>query len=420
VSIPREAVVPAGLAATALPSPERAPAAARAAVTDTSARRATVPRAAPSAAFGAIALSTPAFGWREQLALWRGTAGAMRRDDDYALRRFETRVAARGGAGAAMATTSGSTALHLALRALGVGAGDTVLVPMLAPFAVVAPILSLGAVPILVDVDATSWTLSPGLLEQYLRGHTDRMPRALIAVDLYGQTCNFTDLLPICAQYNIPVIEDASEALGATWRDRPAGGVGTLGVVSFGANKIASTGAGGAVLCRDVTLLARIRQLAGLAAEPGGTADAAQFGSRMSPVLAALGSAQLDRLEQSVIARRRVAQRYARKLADVPGVAIVPEVPWGRSSRWLSVLTVDVTTFGARASTMCELLRRQGIACRPVWQALHHTPGLDAAARVGGAVAERLASRGLCLPSGAVLTREAQNRVIHAIRGCQR
>jgi dTDP-4-amino-4,6-dideoxygalactose transaminase len=369
---------------------------------------------------GTIPLSTPSFGWRDQMALWCGTAGAMRRADDSALQRFETCVAARTGSAAAMATTSGSAALHLALQVLGVRAGDTVVVPMLAPYEVVAPILWLGATPMLVDVEASSWTLSPRLLEQRLTLANGRMPRAAIAVDLYGQTCDYAALLPICSRFRIPVLEDASEAMGATWRDRDAGGLGTLGVVSFGANKIASTGAGGAVLCRDLALLSHAHRLVGLAPMREQTQDRQHLGSRMSPVLALLGNAQIARLDALIDERRRVAHRYARLLSALPGIAVVPEVPWGRSSRWLSVITVNAAEFGASAAEVCVALRESGIEARPVWQPLQHQRDLATAERVGGEVAQRLASTGLCLPSGASIDPQAQDRVAQAIRRCQR
>lgn len=367
-------------------------------------------------------LSVPEFGWRERAALWRATVGARADDREAMLRRFETRLSSCTDAGGAVATTSGTSALLLALRVLGVGAGDEVLVPALAPFAVVAPILWLSARPVVVDVDAKSWTLDPGLVAMRIREGVarGRPPKAVIAVDLFGQTCDFNELVPVCQQYGVPLIEDASQALGATWRHRLAGGNGTLGIVSFGANKVASMVGGGALLAQDVSLIAAARRLVGPATPDGPVEGQHSCGSRLNPMLAPVGLVQLDRLTALVAARRSVAQRYARRLGGITGLAVVPEMSWGRSSRWLSVVSIESTTYGATAHAVMRTLLRAGIESRLVWTPLHRTRALADAEYVGGTCADRLATRALCLPSGAQLDRSAQDRVIAVLRRSHR
>ena len=364
-----------------------------------------------------VPFSRPDFGYRERLALWRATASVSATGAYKALTRFEEKIAARTGAGAALATSSGTTALYVALRVLRVEAGDEVLVPMLAPPDIVAPLLWMGARPVLVDVDPRTLTIDPARVAERLRAGAanGRLPRAVIAVDLYGHPCDYAALSAVCARHQVPVIEDASHALGGSCNQRPLGALGTIGVLSFSANKIVSTGAGGALVTNRRSLLASARTVLGESEDP----VAAQWGlagCRLNPLVAPLGCGQLDRLDRLVAERRRMAALYDRRLADVGGVRVLGDALWGRSSRW--VITVDICpdVYGTSAPTLADTLRAGGVEARAVTRPLQQYAELALSERVGGEHAEQASRRTLCLPSGARLSLKEQERIIKILR----
>jgi dTDP-4-amino-4,6-dideoxygalactose transaminase len=337
---------------------------------------------------------------------------------------FEAEVAAYVGVGHAAALSSGTAALHLALQLLGVGPGDEVWCSALTFAASANAAVYLGATPVFVDADPATWQLDPALLAEALetRSKGGRLPAAVIAVDLYGQCADYDRILEACARYDVPVIEDAAEALGATYRERRAGSFGRMGVLSFNGNKIITTSGGGMLLADDEALVARARFLATQARDPAPHYEHSTVGYnyRLSNLLAALGRGQLRSLDDKVDARRAVNARYRAGLGDLPGIAFMPEAGYGRANCWLTCLTVEAEAFGASAADIREALGRADVEARPVWKPMHLQPVFADAETFGGAVAADLFARGLCLPSGSNLSPADQDRVIDLVRSCAR
>jgi pyridoxal phosphate-dependent aminotransferase EpsN len=332
---------------------------------------------------------------------------------------FEREFAAAVGAGHAAAVASGTAALHLALRCLGVGPGDEVLCSTLTFVASANPIVYQGAAPVFVDSDPVSWNMDPALLAEELHAaaRRGRLPRAVVLVHLYGQSADLDPILEACDRHGVAVVEDAAEALGASYRGQSPGTRGRFGAFSFNGNKIITTSGGGMLVSHDGDAIEGVRFLATQARDPAPhyQHSTAGFNYRMSNVLAAIGRGQLRVLDERVLARRRNFSLYAEALANQPGLSFMPEAPYGPASRWLTVLQIDPREFGACAEDVRRQLERANIESRPVWKPMHLQPLFARARRVGGEVAERLFRRGLCLPSGSALTDEERERVVGAI-----
>jgi pyridoxal phosphate-dependent aminotransferase EpsN len=337
---------------------------------------------------------------------------------------FEREFAAAVGVPHAAALASGTAALHLALRLAGVGPGDTVLVPTLTFVATANAVVYQGAEPVFVDCDPETWTVDPALIAQELAdcAHRGKLPRAAITVDLYGQSADHEPILAACAEHGVTVVEDAAEALGASYRGRPLGGFGRFGVFSFNGNKILTTSGGGMLVSADGEAIARARSLAAQARDPAPHYEHSTLGYnyRLSNVLAAIGRGQLPRLADRVAARRRNFDLYRERLGDLPGVGFMPEAPYGRASRWLTVITLDRALFGAGPAEVREALEAEDVEARPVWKPMHLQPLFAGRRAVGGAVAERLFADGLCLPSGSALTEGEIDRIAGLVRRCAR
>jgi pyridoxal phosphate-dependent aminotransferase EpsN len=329
---------------------------------------------------------------------------------------FQQEFARCVGAPHALAVSSGTAALHLALQLVGVGPGDEVLVSTLTFSATVNPIRYLGASPVFIDSERTSWNMDPGLLseELELRARAGRLPRAVVVVHLYGQSADLDPILAACQRYDIPLVEDAAEALGSTYKGRIPGTMGQAGIYSFNGNKIITTSGGGMLVSPDETLVRHALKLATQARDPAPHYQHSEIGYnyRLSNVLAAIGRGQLRVLEDRVAARRRNHAFYARALAGVPGIEFMPEAPWGRHSRWLTTLTIDPAQFGADREEVRVALERENIEARPVWKPMHLQPVFAVFKRRGGRVAEELFEKGLCLPSGSNLTPDDLARVV--------
>jgi len=319
----------------------------------------------------------------------------------------------------AAALSSGTAALHLSMELLGVGPGDSVICASLTFSASANPICYQRAAPVFVDC-GDAWTMDPGLLEEALEAASreGKRPKAVIAVDLYGQCADYAAIERLCERFGVPLVEDAAEALGATYRDRPAGGFGRLGVFSFNGNKIITTSGGGMLVSRDKTLVDAARYLATQARDPAPHYEHSKIGYnyRLSNVLAAIGRGQLRSLAERVAVRRRIFNRYVEGLGTLPGVAFMPEAPYGRCTRWLTCLTIDPRRFGADREAVRLALEAENIEARPVWKPMHLQPVFAGARMFGGAVSERLFRDGLCLPSGSSLTEDDQARVVSAVR----
>ena len=320
----------------------------------------------------------------------------------------------------AVALTSGTAALHLALLVLGVGPGDTVVTSDLTFAASANAIRYVGATPIFVDSDQATWNLSAGLLEELLErcARENHLPRAAIIVDLYGQCADYGALLPLCERYRIPVIEDAAEALGATFGERAAGTLGALGVYSFNGNKIITTSGGGMLVSRNPDWIARARHLSTQAREATVHYEHREvgFNYRLSNLLAAVGVGQLRHLDERVERRRAICASYQAALADQPGIDFMPEAPYGRANRWLTCILIDPDRFGADRDAVRLALEQANIEARPLWKPMHLQPVYrDRFEVVGGEVGERLYERGLCLPSGSSLTGADLERIVEVI-----
>ncbi len=333
---------------------------------------------------------------------------------------FEREFCEAVGAPYALALASGTAALHLALLEAGVGPGDEVLVSTFTFSASVNPIVYLGAHPVFIDSEPDSWNMDPALLAEAVetRARTSRLPRAVVVVHLYGQSANLDPILDICQQYEIPLIEDAAEALGATYQGRAPGTLGRAGIFSFNGNKIITTSGGGMLVSADEKLIAHARKLSTQARDPAPHYQHSEIGYnyRLSNVLAAIGRAQLEALPQRVARRRAIFAAYERGLGDLPGIGFMPEAPWGRSSRWLTVMTVDPAGFGEDRETVRLALEAENIESRPAWKPMHLQPVFSCYEKVGGAVAEALFDHGLCLPSGSALGDDDLARIVQVIR----
>jgi dTDP-4-amino-4,6-dideoxygalactose transaminase len=276
-----------------------------------------------------------------------------------------------------------------------------------------------GATPVFVDAEPATWQVDPDLLVAALH---ERRPAAVVTVDLYGHCAEHDPIVAAARQAGVPVIEDAAEALGATYQGRPAGTLGELGLLSFNGNKIITTSGGGMLLTRDPDQAARARYLATQAREPAPHYEHVEVGYnyRLSNLLAAVGRAQLAGLEAKVARRREINARYRSHLAELPGVELLTEREGDRATYWLTCLTIDPAATGVDRETVRTALVAAGIEARPVWKPMHLQPVWAAAPTLGGTVASRLFDTGLCLPSGSTLTDvevdEVATTVVEALR----
>ncbi|WP_433825766.1 DegT/DnrJ/EryC1/StrS family aminotransferase [Actinoplanes sp. CA-015351] len=328
---------------------------------------------------------------------------------------FEDQVAELVGVRHAVALSSGTAALHLALIAAGVRRGDTVLVPSFTFAASANAVMYLGARPVFVDSTPDSWNVDPDLIADELASRAERgqLPRAVIAVDMYGQCADYEPLLTACDRYGVPLIEDSAEALGATYQGRAAGSFGLAGVLSFNGNKIITTGGGGMLVTDDGRIAKQARHLATQAREPVAHYEHRSVGYnyRLSNLLAAVGRGQVQRLDQMIAARRATFQFYRQALGDLPGMTFMPIADYGTPNYWLTCLLVDE----GRDRIIAELARHD-IEARPAWKPMHLQPVFQDCVMRGGGVSADLFHRGLCLPSGSALTARDRERVADVVR----
>ena len=350
------------------------------------------------------------------------------------------------------AVSSGTAAMHMALRCLDLGPEDEVFASTLTFIGSVTPALFEGATPVLIDCDRESWNMDTGLLEEELERceRRGKLPRAVVPTDLYGQCCDLPRIVAICDRYNVPVICDSAEAIGGRFlsnRNGPrpqtqrknwihAGKSARAAVYSFNGNKILTTSGGGMLASDDGELIARARKLSQQAREDFPHYEHLELGYnyRMSNVLAAIGRGQLRVLDQRVKRKREIFEVYRNALAGVPGIQFMPEPKWSRSNRWLTVVLITPDEFGVDREALRLALEAENIEARPVWKPMHLQPLFDVSHRgteaqrvfkgqgkryrgrvVGGEVAEDLFERGLCLPSGTGMTAGDLDRVIETI-----
>jgi dTDP-4-amino-4,6-dideoxygalactose transaminase len=333
---------------------------------------------------------------------------------------FEREVAELCGVPHALALSSGSAALHLALVVLGIGRGDEVACSSFTFAASAHPIGYVDATPVFVDATETTWTIDPALLERALAERP--AIRAVVAVDLYGQCCDYDALSAVCERRGVALVQDAAESLGSTYHGASAGGQGELAVFSFNGNKVITTSGGGMLVSRNGDLVEHARKLSTQAREPAPHYEHVEvgFNYRLSNLLAAVGRAQLEVLPERLAARRRVNERYRELLAGVPGIAFMPEAAYGRSNCWLTCIVVDPDEAGTDRERIREALEAEDVEARPLWKPMHLQPLFRGAPVYGGDVSARLFERGLCLPSGSALDDANQRRIVEILLSTRR
>ena len=366
-----------------------------------------------------ILLSVPHMGGGERkyveeafAANWLSTVGPN-------LTAFEEEFERRIGIPAA-AVASGTAAIHLGLRLLDVGPGDTVFCPTLTFVATANPIRYLGAEPVFLDSDRATWNMDPELLSEALRERAaaGRLPRAVIVVHLFGQCADMDPILEACARHEVPVLEDAAEALGAFYKGRPAGTLGQVGVFSFNGNKIITTTGGGMLASARREWVEKARFWSMQARDPGTAYQHSEIGYnyRMSNVLAGIGRGQLEVLDLRVKERRAIAGRYWRAFSDLPGIEPMPQAEFGLHTNWLSCFLVTAETFGCSRDELIRVLDATNIEARPLWKPMHLQALYASSERHRGQVAEDLFARGICLPSSSSLSEQDQLKVVNAVR----
>lgn len=317
---------------------------------------------------------------------------------------FERDLAEVSGRKHAIALSSGTAGLHLSLLALGVGAGDDVVVPTLTFGATAFAVTYVGAQPIFVDVEEDSMNLDPVALESLLehRAAINELPAAVITVDVFGRTCDYDRILPLCERFSVPVISDSAEALGALHGSSPAGSTGSCAVFSFNGNKIITTSGGGAIVTDDTEMANKTRFWAAQSREPLPWYEHQQIGYnyRMSNILSAIGRAQLSRLPEIVERRRAIREVYHSELADTDGIEVMGDPPWGRWNGWITTIRFDPCTWPGAPARIREALEPYNIEARPMWKPMHQQPVFAGAASELTGVADALFAEGLCLPSG--------------------
>ena len=338
---------------------------------------------------------------------------------------FEAEFADYLGGGYAVALSSGTAALHLALLSVGIQPGDRVATSSLTFAATANAIRYVGAIPMFIDSETQSWNLDPQLLAEELEESIRRgQPiKAVMAVDLLGQCADYHAIRPLCDFYEIPLVEDAAESLGSFYAGRPAGTWGDIGCFSFNGNKIITTSGGGMLVTSDRETAERVRYLASQARQPVAHYEHIETGYnyRMSNLLAAVGRGQLRVLPQYVAKRRANFEFYRRELGELPGIELMPEIPEGISNRWLSAILVRPAEFGCTAAEIRLALEHENIEARQIWKPLHEQLAFADCSVRGGRVSERLFATGLCLPSGSNLSSEDLRRITGVVQQlCQR
>lgn len=336
---------------------------------------------------------------------------------------FERECAAYAGVESALALSSGTAAALLASRLMGIEEGDTVFCSSLTFIATIAPLIQMGATPVFIDSEPESWNLSPSALSRALTDaeKKGKLPKAVILVNLYGQSCDMDKLQPLCERYGIPILEDAAESMGARYKNKTSGSFGRFSFFSFNGNKIITTSGGGMLLSDAVEDIEKARFWATQARDKAPWYQHSELGYnfRMSNVLAGIGRGQMKVLKERVLARRAVFERYKAALDNFPEICFMPEPAWSYSSRWLTTLTINPAHSSVTPPDLIAALAAENIEARPVWKPMHLQPVFENASyythEEGKDISQDLFKNGICLPSGSNLTDEEQARVIGVV-----
>lgn len=333
--------------------------------------------------------------------------------------RFENAFCAITGHKAAVALSSGTGAMDIALRLLDVGQGDDVWVADLTFIGGVSPVKFRGANPVFLDVSPDTWTLDPALLASELEkaAEVGNLPKAVIPVDLYGQSCDLDQIVSVCDRYEIPVVVDSAEAMGTRYKDRHAGKGAKFAVYSFNGNKIITTAGGGMLASDDEELIARAKYLSQQARQPVPHYEHTETGYnyRMPSLCAAVGVGQLEVLNERVQRRREIFAKYATAFNSISAISMMPEASYGVSNRWLSVISLDPEKTQVTPPKVCSFADTQNVECRPVWKPMSRQPVFENERFTSTGVSSSLFSSGVCLPSGSAMSDQQIGRVVLAI-----
>jgi dTDP-4-amino-4,6-dideoxygalactose transaminase len=319
-----------------------------------------------------------------------------------------------------VALVSGTAALHLALIAVGVKAGDEVLCPTFTFCATATPIVHAGASPIFIDCEEKSWNIDPDLLAKELKNLADigKLPKAVITAHIYGQSADMDPIIETCNRYGVPIIEDAAEALGATYKGTMCGNMGICAAFSFNGNKTITTSGGGMLVSNNEEIVEKARHLSTQAKDkttPHYQHSSIGYNYRLSNILAAIGRAQVTVIDERISQTKEVNRIYQELLGDLPGIDFMPEPKNTRSTNWLTCITIDPKKFGADREEIRVCLEEENIESRPLWMPMHMQPVFSKCRKVGGAVSEELFKNGLSLPSGSEMTGEDIKRISEII-----
>ena len=371
-----------------------------------------------------IFLSPPHMGGSEQRYVAEAFASNYVAPIGPMIDAFEKEFAAYTGIPHCVALSSCTAAIHLALRCLGVGAGDSVIASSLTFIGSITPILYLNATPIFIDSDATSWNMDVNLLAETLADlkKKNKLPKAILPTDLYGQSCDMSAIRALCEEYGVKLVVDAAEAVGSTYQRGHAGALGDAATFSFNGNKIITTSGGGMLASHDKNLIDEARFLSQQARAVAPHYEHTTYGYnyRMSNIAAAIGRGQLEVLNDRVARRREIFAHYEKTLGGLPGIRFMLEAATGKSNRWLTTILIDEKIFCADRETIRLALEQQNIESRPVWKPMHMQPVFKDAEMIGGSVGEALFNDGLCLPSGSSMSEDDLNRVTATVIACRK
>ena len=328
---------------------------------------------------------------------------------------FEKELAAKVGSEHGAALVSGTAAIHLALKAVGVGEGDIVLCQSLTFSATANPIIYQNATPVFIDSDYETWNMCPKALEAAFKKYGDKI-KAVLVVHLYGLSADMDKIMEICNKYNVPVIEDAAESLGAYYKGKHTGTFGEFGVFSFNGNKIITTSGGGMLVSDDEEKIKKVRFWSTQSRDAARHYQHSELGFnyRMSNVVAGIGRGQLKVLDQRVAKKKYIFEFYKRELGSLDGVEFMPINDWNEPNYWLSVMTLSGPV---RPIDVMEALEKENIESRPVWKPMHMQPFFAEYDYIGGEVSEKLFENGVCLPSDTKMTGEDLERICSIIKG---
>jgi dTDP-4-amino-4,6-dideoxygalactose transaminase len=337
---------------------------------------------------------------------------------------FEIELAEKVGIKAAAALSSGTAAIHLAIKAAGVGAGDIVFCPSLTFSATANPIIYQNAIPVFIDSDHETWNMSPEALEKAFKKYPN--VKAVLVVHLYGLSADIDKILKICNEHNVPLIEDAAESLGTIYKGRYTGTLGDYGVYSFNGNKIITTSGGGMLVSNNEEKIAKVRFWATQSRDPARHYQHSELGYnyRMSNIVAGIGRGQLKVLDKRIEKKKAIFEFYKRELGNLPGVKMMPVNEWNQPNYWLSCMTLSNTCHSERSEESClrpidimVALEKENIESRPIWKPMHMQPFFEKYDFIGEGVSEELFENGICLPSDTKISEGDLNRIVTIIKG---